>query len=102
MSRGGAAVGRKMLISKLSGAVGLHSESILGMPVLELCGDDRILVENIRQVISFDENQIYVSVEFGFLCLEGECLLLDYLGENRILVKGKIATITVQRNGSAK
>lgn len=82
---------------RITEAVGLHAESVPGTTILELCGDDRVLIENVDRVISFDLNKVIVSVSFGFLTLEGERLILDYIGEAKLLITGKIAAIAVER-----
>ena len=89
-------MGKKYYVTRFADAVGLHAESILGASILELYSNNRVLVENIRRVISFDSSQIHIEVSFGLLIMEGEQLVLDYLGEDRILIKGIISTISVK------
>ena len=85
--------------SKISGTIGLHSESVFGTPVLELCGDERVLIENVKKVISFCEDEVLLTVCFGCIRITGEGLVFDYLGADRILIVGKILTIGVERKG---
>ena len=95
-------MGKKFVFTNLRDAAGLHSECIMGSTVLELCNDERVLIENIRHVISFDTNQITIAVSFGSICMDGCDLIFDYLGEDRILIKGTIGRITVHREDRRK
>ena len=93
---------RRSFIRRVTENAGLHSESIMGTPVLELCGDDRVLIENFDTVISFDSCRIDVSMSFGVICLSGDGLILEYLGNDRILITGIIFSITVERKDERK
>ena len=85
--------------SKITDTIGLHAESVLGTPVLELCGDERVLVENVKKVISFCEDEVLLTVCYGCIRVVGKGLVLDYLGSDRILIVGRILTIGIERKG---
>jgi len=85
--------------SKITNSIGLHSESILGVPVVELCGNDRVLVENVNKVVSFTDQEVLLSVSLGGIRVLGDGLKLDYLGADRVLILGKIFNIGVESSG---
>ena len=93
---------KKFLLSKVADIAGLHSECIMGNTVLELCNDERVLVENIHHVISFDTNRIVLAASFGNICLDGYDLIFDYLGENKILIKGTLLHISLFQEDGRK
>lgn len=82
-------------IKRLSEKLNLRSEALPGNTIVELSGNDRVLVENFRNVVMFDTDSINLEVSFGLLTVLGKELVLDYLEKDRILISGSIKNIQI-------
>ncbi len=86
------------VIRSLVDGSGLSSQEV-GCPILELCGDDRLLIENHRCVIGYNDRKVSVRVEYGVLEIEGRGLVLAGLQKEQLLVRGKIDVVLLLREG---
>ena len=77
--------------------VGLYGEPLPGGPLVELSGDDRVLIENHKCVNSYSPEEISVRVSFGCIRLCGRALVLACVGKDQLVVHGKVDSITVER-----
>jgi sporulation protein YqfC len=88
---------RKSWTQVLVKKVEQEGESVPLQPILELCGDRRIWIENHQGVREYSMERISVAVRFGQLVLCGEGLRLKKMQGNVLVVSGKIESITVRR-----
>ena len=77
--------------------VGLYGEPLPGVPLLELSGDDRILIENHRCVNSYSPDDIAIRVSFGCIHIRGRALVLACVGKDQLVVHGKVDSIVLER-----
>lgn len=68
------------------------------MPLVEMYGCRRVLVEWHQGVISYDTQQIHVKSCLGVLCISGEGLQLCRMCREQLVITGKISDISIKRS----
>lgn len=68
-----------------------------GMPLVEIAGEKRVLIENHRGVTEYDANRICVRVKFGQICVCGESLTLAQMTGASLVICGRIDSVTLLR-----
>jgi len=74
----------------------LPHEVLLDLPRVTLVGNVQLYIENYRGVISYDENQVRLSVNNGEIIIRGEQLQIKNLLEEELLIKGVIGSLTYE------
>lgn len=86
-----------MNFSKMLHDPKLSDAPMPGVPLLELMGDGRVLIEHHKGVTQYDRDQICVRVRFGLLCVCGEDLCLSQMTKGQLVILGQIDCIRVLR-----
>jgi sporulation protein YqfC len=68
-----------------------------GMPLIEIAGEKRVLIENHRGVTEYDPLRICVRVKFGQVCVCGEALTLAQMTRSCLVICGRIDSVTLLR-----
>lgn len=76
-------VGKPNLISKL--------------PLVELTGQSRVLIENHLGVLGYSLEEIQIKVSYGMLSVKGEQLKLIQMSNEQLVIKGHIDTLELLR-----
>lgn len=84
---------------KLAEEADLGGESTPGVPIVELAGDCRVLIENHFGVKEYSRERIAVKVKYGVICVCGCQLELMRMTAERLVISGRIDTVTLQRRG---
>lgn len=84
-------------IQKIVNAANLPYEPIPGLPLVEITGDCRVLVERHRGVIAYEKDLVRVKVSFGQIIVCGCGLELTQMTRNQLVISGRIASVSVQR-----
>ena len=82
---------------KLLPGSAVYDPPLPGIPVLELMGDSRVLIENHDGVIAYGDTCICVRVKNGKLTVMGDGLALAYMSRCQLTITGKIIEISVER-----
>lgn len=90
--------GRTGFWEYLSGAYG-DEEAMPVLPIVELAGDGRVLVENHLGVIQYTDNQVGIKMKYGVIQICGCSLLLEYMTKTRLVIIGRIDQILLHRRG---
>lgn len=80
----------------LTERAGLHAESFPGITLLELSGDDRILVENHRKVLGYTPKGIILQTTFGLAKIEGENLVIASMERGQLLIRGRVRAVLME------
>ena len=72
-------------------------EYLPGVPVVELAGDRRVLIENHHGVTEYGENRICVNVKYGALCVCGSSLELAKMTSAQLIITGMISSVAIYR-----
>ena len=81
------------MVEKLMQAAELHNAPLPGVPLLELSGQRRVLIENHHGVTEYSQQEICVKVCFGLFCICGTGLELASMSKERLVITGCIDTV---------
>lgn len=74
-----------------------HNYEQLGMPLVEIAGEKRVLIENHKGVTEYDADRICIRVKFGQICVCGGNLTLAQMTGACLVICGRIDSITLLR-----
>ena len=87
----------RQLLRRLTEGIDLPGESLPGQPLVELAGDQRILIENHMGVTEYGADQIRVQVRYGQICVRGEGMELARMTKEQLVIAGRIDSVTLIR-----
>lgn len=64
-----------------------------GVPLVEICGNHRVLIENHKGITCYGETDIYVKVNKGDIHVVGEGLYLCRMNKIKLVITGRISTV---------
>ena len=70
-------------------------EPIVGMPLVEILSNCRVLIENHRGVTSYSWGEIFVCTKLGEICIKGNKLEIANMTKYRIVITGSIESISL-------
>lgn len=70
---------------------------ITALPIVELAGDSRVLIENHCGIVQYSQEQIGVRVKYGKLMVFGCRLHLACMTRERLVISGRIDGMKVER-----
>ena len=73
----------------------MHLENPINIPIAELCGRNRVLIENHMGVLSYGIHEIRIKVNFGSLQVTGSDLKLMELCKEQLVIIGQIDALMV-------
>lgn len=73
----------------------LNGDLRLGVPIVEICGTERVLIENHRGVAGYSCTEIKVKVTGGNILVSGENLCLRRMNKGSLIVCGRICAVTL-------
>lgn len=88
---------RESWLQRLTERADLTTEPLPGIPIAELAGDRRLLVENHSGVTEYSPMKIGIRVRYGSLQICGCGLTLTRMTKEHLLVKGRIDSIHLIR-----
>jgi len=87
-------------LRRIVDGAGLTDELLPGVPVLEIAGDCRVLIERHEGVTGYSHEEICIKVSYGMVCIYGCGLELIKMTQNQLIVSGRINGIQLQRRGT--
>ena len=75
----------------------LPAEPLPGLPLVEIAGERRVLVENHGGVCQYGTEQISVRVKYGVLIVRGGGLELTRMSKERLIISGRIDCVVINR-----
>ncbi len=75
----------------------LPGESIPGQPIVELYGDNRVLIEHHQGILEYGTEQIQIKVRYGALCVQGANLQLCRMQGQQLVIMGCIHRVCLIR-----
>lgn len=81
----------------LASGADLASETMPGLPIVEMAGDGRVLIERHGGVTEYSRDRISVKVPFGSICVRGNCMELTRMTRQQLLISGHIDCIELHR-----
>lgn len=86
-------------LQRIADGADLSAETLPGVPIVELAGDSRVLIEQHSGVTEYSREQISVRVRYGTICICGCNLELALMTRQQLVIIGKINCIRLQRRG---
>lgn len=77
----------------------LPGMALPGLPVVELFGDQRVLIENHGGVTEYGGCRIQVQMAYGQLAVCGQELQLARMTREQLVISGRIDSVTLCRRG---
>ncbi len=75
----------------------MDAGSLPRLPIVEIAGDRRILIENHFGVWEYGRDKISVKVKYGLVTIYGSCLELRQMTKDQLVISGKICSVTLVR-----
>lgn len=86
-------------IQKLADQADLSAEPMPGVPVVELAGERRVLIERHQGMTEYSRERICVKVSYGMVCVCGCGLELSRMTRDQLVISGRIDCVQLQRRG---
>lgn len=93
MSRG------RDLLQRLADSAELAETPVLAVPIVEIAGERRVLVENHHGVSAYGRECVLVKVGFGRVRICGCNLEIQRMTKEQLIIQGKIDSVTLLRRG---
>lgn len=74
--------------------------NLTAQPILEICGQNRVLIEHHGGVTEYGRERICVKVRFGEYCIIGKDLSLCRMWDKQLLIRGNISAIELKQRGA--
>lgn len=91
---------RQPILRKLTERCGLSAEPLPGNVLVELNGDDRVLIENHDHIIGYHHAEVLISVKYGSVKVCGSDLVIACIEPDRLLIRGRIDSVILLRGGA--
>ena len=88
---------RENWFQRLADEVDAYSEPLPSLPILELAGDRRLLIENHQGVSAYSREMICVKVKYGLIHVCGCGLELVRMSREQLVIRGRIDGIKLIR-----
>ena len=87
-------MGRRENITEIiSRAANISAEPLLSLPLIEIVGQKRVLIENHHGVVQYSATQIGIKVSYGSIYVCGHSLKLLQMSKERIVITGGIECV---------
>ena len=84
-------------MQKLLDGMDLMDETLPGIPVVEIAGENRVLIENHEGVNEYSLERIGVKVKYGQVWICGCGLKLSKMTQERLVISGRIDCVQLKR-----
>ncbi|WP_010168526.1 YabP/YqfC family sporulation protein [Candidatus Epulonipiscium viviparus] len=81
----------KNFISSIDGV----EESIIGLPLITIIGEDNLRVENFSSIIEYNQEIIRLKTKIGVISIIGKNLLAKSMTKEEIVIRGKISGVNL-------
>lgn len=88
---------RENWLRKLTDGMDLSGETLPYVPIVELAGDRRVLIEHHAGVTEYSRERVCVKVRYGIVSICGRCLELTQMTQEQVIVSGQIEAIHLYR-----
>ena len=87
-------------VQRLADSADLDGEPLPGVPVVELEGDRRVLIERHTGVTEYSGCRICVRVSYGTVAVLGCNLELIRMTKEQVVIAGRIDCVELKRRGA--
>ena len=75
------------------------SETV-SQPLIEICGNCRILIEHHRGVVKYERENIEIRMGYGVARIEGKSLELAQITKQQLVITGQITAVFLTGGGN--
>lgn len=86
-------------VQSLKSAVDLPDEPTPGQPIIEISGQERVLIEHHRGVVNYTYECIGVRVKYGSILICGKDLTLTKMTKHQLIISGLIDSVQLLKGG---
>lgn len=87
----------KHIIARLADTADLSDEVIPGVPLVEIAGDSRVLIEHHCGLSEYSCESICANVKFGAVQVKGSNLELTRITKEQLIISGCIESVMLLR-----
>lgn len=87
------------IIEKFINAPNISSEALPGVALVEIAGNQRVLIEKHCGILSYGDSEIIVKAKYGAISVKGEQLRLAAMTKESLVITGCIQSVTLHRRG---
>ena len=87
------------IVDWLSGEITMRTDTPSHLPLVEICGDKRVLIEHHRGILQYGQEKICVQVAFGQIAICGTHLKMVKMTNSQLVIFGCIEDIKLIRRG---
>ena len=69
----------------------MDADLVPGIPLVEIYGQQRVLVENHRGIVGYEDQEILIRVRYGCICVTGQHLKLAKMCRGKLVITGNIS-----------
>lgn len=91
--------GNRNILQRMTESMDLGSEPMPGQSLIEIAGDDRVLIENHFGVREYSPERIGVNVKYGSVQICGCGLKLARMTKEQLVISGRIDGVMLRRRG---
>lgn len=70
-----------------------------GLPLIEICGKNRMLIENHQGIVGYGSREIQIKVRYGRIVVCGENLKLKNMSKEKLVITGEICAVSLRGRG---
>lgn len=85
------------LWDKLTESADLTAEAMPGQTIVEIAGENRVLVENHGGIKVYTQSEVIVNTKYGFAHICGSGLDIIRMSTETLIIKGRVREIKLQR-----
>lgn len=89
--------GKGRLIKWLDECTQMTDETLPGVPVVEIAGTSRVLIERHQGVRAYSGEKIEIQLSYGILCVCGKDLCLSRMTRGQLVISGELHNIQICR-----
>ena len=87
---------RNDFLNRIALGTDLPGERLPGLPLVEIVGENRVLLENHKGVIAYGNQEVRVKVSYGVICVSGSALRLACMSRQQLIIVGRIDSVALQ------
>ena len=84
-------------LQQLADRTELEAEALPGLPIVEIAGERRVLVERHGGVLEYTPERVLVRVSYGAVCITGCGLELTHMTHQQLIITGRVDSVCLHR-----
>ena len=91
---------RKAFLDTLTSVTKINADILPCIPLVEVCGCHRVLIENHKSILAYSTEEVCVKVRFGTITVTGRELQLSKMSREQLFITGNIEGVILRRGSS--